>query len=370
MNSRFASRKPIPGRTGILGLSRGYYGTSLATKSCSSLFSHYLKDSLPTVPENFRLPITPECTRCFTDSSLAPCGFPCLQSLESWIGDWSNIAAVIVEPVLSSGGMLVPPPGYLKLLKSLAQKHGTLFIADEAQTGLGRTGKWFAIEHHDVEPDILTLSKAVGNGFPVAAVITTAEIADRVVADGLWSLSSHQSDPVPAAAVSAVIDIVREENLIDRARELGDYFMERLRDLSKRQPAITRVRGQGLMIGFDLAVPDPDNPARTVNAFMYGCRQRGVHLTYGYGSVNFRIIPPLVISRSQIDFAIEVLEQAAQRALQNGGSAKDFLPQNPYTRRLLEKDPFRRLLNYCWRSSPEQILEKGKDVFRRRFGTE
>src|SRR6266851_1359676 len=126
----FRLAKAYTGRTGILGLSRGYYGTSLATKSCSSLFSHQLKDSLPTVPESVRLPITPQCAVCFTDATRPPCGFPCLQSVESWIGDWSNIAAVIVEPLLSAGGMLLPPPGYLKLLKEMAQEYGALFIVD------------------------------------------------------------------------------------------------------------------------------------------------------------------------------------------------------------------------------------------------
>ena len=106
---------------------------------------------------------------------------------------------MIVEPVLSAGGMLVPPPGYLKALRDLAHANGALFIVDEAQTGFGRTGKWFAIEHHGVEPDIMTISKSIGNGFPVAAVITTAEIADDVVAKGLWNLSSHQSDPAPGS---------------------------------------------------------------------------------------------------------------------------------------------------------------------------
>ena len=106
-----------------------------------------------------------------------------------------NIAAIIAEPILSAGGMLFPPPGYLHRLKEITSRNGALLIIDEAQTGFGRTGKWFAIEHHGVEPDILTLSKSIGNGFAVAAVITTAEIADKVVSDGLWNLSSHQSDP-------------------------------------------------------------------------------------------------------------------------------------------------------------------------------
>lgn len=366
----FRLAKAYTGRTGIMGLSRGYYGTSLATKSCSSLFSHALKDSLPTVPENVRLPITQQCTACFSNAARHSCNFPCLDSVETWIGDWSNIAAVIVEPVLSAGGMLVPPQGYLKRLRELAHGHGALFIVDEAQTGFGRTGKWFAIEHHDAQPDILTLSKSVGNGFPAAAVITTAEIADKVVSDGLWSLSSHQSDPVSATAVSAVIDIVREENLADNAFSRGNYFMQRLRDVSARQPALTNVRGQGLMIGFDLQPGDPDKAGDVVNAFMFGCRRRGVHLTYGYGGINFRIIPPLIITESEIDFAVNVIEISLREAVANPDSCNDALPNNPYTRRMFEKHPLRRVMRYWWRSSPEQWAGKGREIFRKQFQPE
>jgi 4-aminobutyrate aminotransferase-like enzyme len=364
----FRLAKAYTGRTGIVGFSRGYYGTSLATKSISSLFSHHLKDSLPSVPDSFRIPITPQCTTCFTNSSQPSCGFPCLQSLESWIGDWSNIAAVIVEPLLSAGGMLVPPPGYLKRLKELAQENGALLIVDEAQTGFGRTGKWFAIEHHDVEPDILSLSKSVGNGFPVAAVITTAEIADKVVGAGLWNLSSHQSDPVGAAAVAAVIDIVREENLVDRARDSGDYFMSRLRDLSMRQPLIKNVRGQGLMIGFDLTPADPNTGAQAANDFMYSCRRRGLHLTYGYGNINFRIIPPLVITRAEIDKAIGTIEASLEEVASQKVSRNQDRPTNPYTGRLLEQHPVRNLVNHWWRTSPEHWVEKGKEIVRKQLG--
>jgi 2,2-dialkylglycine decarboxylase (pyruvate) len=357
----FRLAKAYTGRTGIVGLSRGYYGTSLATKSCSSLFSYQLKDSLPQVPENFKVPIAGRCIECFSTPGQA-CALPCLESLEDWIGDWSNVAAIVVEPILSAGGMLFAPAGYWKRLKEIARSHGALLIVDEAQTGFGRTGKWFAIEHHDVEPDILSLSKSVGNGFPAAAVITTAEIADTVVAAGFWSLSSHQSDPVSAAAVGAVIDIVLEENLLDRARENGDYFMERLRDLSNRTPALSHVRGQGLMIGFDLLPDDSQDIASLVNGFVYGCRRRGVHLTYGYGNLNFRIIPPLIITRAEIDFAVDVIAQSIAEAVSHPASPNAGLPTNPYTRRLVEKHPWRRILNYCWRSSPEQWLEKGRSL--------
>jgi 2,2-dialkylglycine decarboxylase (pyruvate) len=359
----FRIAKAWTGRTGIVGLSRGYYGTSLATKSCSSLFSHALKDSLPTVPENYRLPITAQCAGCFTNASQPPCEFPCLDNVESWIGDWSNIAAIIAEPFLSAGGMLLPPPGYLKRLQELAHNNGALLIIDEAQTGFGRTGKWFAIEHHGVEPDIMTFSKSVGNGFAVAAVTTTAEIADKVTTDGLWNLSSHQSDPVAAAAVAAVIDIVREEGLAQRAADNGAYFMDRLRDLSSRQPVIQRVRGQGLMIGFDLQ--PPGDAAEMVNAFMYTCRKHGVHLTYGYGGVNIRIIPPLVITREEIDFAVTVIEKSLAEVLARGGSAPEVLPTNPYTKRIFGQKPWQRLLSYWWRSTPEQWMSKAKKFTRR-----
>jgi hypothetical protein len=184
-----------------------------------------------------------------------------------------------------------------------------------------------------------------------------------VVSDGLWNLSSHQSDPVGAAAVSAVIDIVRDEDLGARARENGAYFMDRLRDLTTRQPLLANVRGQGLMIGFDLTSPDPDRAGKAANSFMYSCRGRGVHLTYGYGNVNFRIIPPLIITRSEIDFAIEVIERSLEELAAKTAADKDW-PKNSYTRRLLEQHPFRRLLNHWWRSSPEEWVEKGRKVIQ------
>jgi 4-aminobutyrate aminotransferase-like enzyme len=364
----FRLAKAYTGRTGIFGLSRGYYGTSLATKSCSGLFSHNRQDSLPTVPESGRIPITPQCSRCFTESTHPPCGFPCLQSLESWMGDWSNVAAIVVEPFLSAGGMLLPPPGYLKLLKEMAQDHGTLLIVDEAQTGFGRTGKWFAIEHHGVEPDIMSLSKSIGNGFPVAAVITTPEIADKTVSEGLWNLSSHQSDPIAAAAVEAVVDIVQAENLVEKAHQNGEYFMQRLRELSERTPFIRNVRGQGLMIGFDVSSKDLDKASEFTTAFMQACRRRGVHLTFSYGNSTIRIIPPLVITREEIDLALDVIGNALEEAESKGISAQEGLPTNPYVRRVYEQRPIRGILKHWWRSSPEEWVAKGSTLLRNRFG--
>ena len=363
----FRLAKTFTGRTGIVGFSRGYYGTSIATKSVSSLFNHNLRDSLPLVPDSFRLPITPQCSSCFRESSTS-CEFPCLGSLEDWIGgSWSNIAAIIVEPILSAGGMLVPPAGYLQELQSIARQHGVLLIVDEAQTGFGRTGKWFAFEHHGIEPDILTLSKSAGNGFPVAAVVTTPEIADRVVSRGFWNLSSHQSDPVGAAAVSAVIDIVREENLLERAAHSGRYFMDRLRDLSSRQPLVGNVRGQGLMIGFDLLAKD--DIETVANDFMYSCRHRGVHLTFGYGCSSFRIIPPLVISTAEIDRAIEVIEQALiEVSTRDHSSIREYWPANPQTSRMWQRNPVTKIMSAMWTSTPQRWFERAKGIAGGKLG--
>jgi 4-aminobutyrate aminotransferase-like enzyme len=362
----FRIAKAWTGRTSIVGLSRGYYGTSLATRSCSSLFSHRLKDTLPVVPGNLRIPIGKSCSACFTGSNHTDCGFPCLDTFAEQTGDWSDVAAIIAEPVLSAGGMLFPPPGYMARLRDMAHRNGALLIVDEAQTGFGRTGKWFAIEHHGVEPDILTLSKSVGNGFAVAAVITTAEIADTVVSDGLWNLSSHQSDPVAAEAVAAVIDIAREENLPARAAETGAYFVQRLQDLATRQTAVRNVRGLGLMIAFDCLPPEyPGREAEAANAFMHECRHRGLHLTYGYGGYNIRIIPPLVLTREQVDFAVHTMDEALTAVLRSPGEWKNAMPQNAHTSRAYAKSSWKQLLTHCWQTSPEQWVEKGNRLLGR-----
>jgi len=358
----FRLAKAYTGRTGIVGFSRGYYGTSVATKSISSLFSHGLKDSLPIVPDSYRLPITAECAGCFTQSSPRHCDFPCLRSADDWIGDWSNIAAIIAEPVMSAGGMLIPPPGYLRDLQRIARQHGVLLIADEAQTGMGRTGKWFAVEHHGIEPDILTISKCAGNGFPVAAVTTTPEIADKVIGSGLWNLTSHQSDPVGAAAVAAVIDIVRTENLVESAHRSGEYFMEQLRSLGRTHSFLGSLRGQGLMIGFDLVVEDSATTEEMANDFMYGCRRRGVHLTFGYGSRSFRIIPPLTISRAEIDRAINVMDEVFTGLSMKKSGSRDDWPKNPCTSRMQKDRPVKRVISGLWRSSPEEWVHKAREL--------
>jgi 2,2-dialkylglycine decarboxylase (pyruvate) len=213
------------------------------------------------------------------------------------------------------------------------------------------------------------MSKSAGNGFPVAAVTTTPEIADQVVRSGLWNLTSHQSDPVGAAAVAAVIDIVREQNLVDRAHEAGNYFMDQLRSLGGKHSLVGNVRGQGLMIGFDLMAEDGSPIEEMANDFMYGCRRRGVHLTFGYGSRSFRIIPPLTISHLEIDRAINIMDQALADLETKKTGKRENWPKNPCTSLLYRDRSLQRVVSGLWRSTPEHWVSKAKELAREKLGS-
>ncbi len=364
--------KLFTGKTGVVGFDRGYYGLSLAAKSLSSIFARKGRpDSSPLVPGSERL-LAPHCFHCPVHTRYPECDLLCLEcSIRSQLGERDDICAIIVEPILSAGGMIVPPPGYLKALKALAEEREALLIVDEAQTGFGRTGKWFAIEHHGVEPDILVVSKSAGGGFPVSAVITSDRIANRIVSQGFSHLASHQSDPVAAAAVAAVIDVVQEEGLVERAAEMGAYFLARLRELQRRHSVIADVRGQGLMLGAEIAVDsNQERDGRQLALAICGlCKQNGVHFTYTYFEPVFRFIPPLTITREQIDQAVRVLDQAITAAQSGRVSAEQVVPANPYTKFYREnssaKKTLTRIARRLYETSPAYWVKKLAEIARK-----
>ena len=161
-------------------------------------------------------------------------------------------AAVIAEPVISAGGVIVPPPGYFAALQAEARKRGMLLIFDEAQTAFGRLGHWFAASHLQVTPDIMTVSKTLGGGMPLAGVITTDEIEERCHRRGFAFYTSHVSDPLPSAVGLAVLQTIEEENLLRRSEEMGAYLAARLGELQARLEEIGDVRGMGLLRGIEL----------------------------------------------------------------------------------------------------------------------
>ena len=226
-----------------------------------------------------------------------------------------NLAAFIAEPILSSGGMLELPEGYLAVLRQKCHERGMLLILDEAQTGIGRTGLMFAHERDGVQPDILTLSKTIGAGLPLSAVMTTPEIEAEAHARGYLFYTTHASDPLPAAVGTAVLDIVAEEGLVDRAAVLGVRLFDGLADLKREHECVGDVRGRGLFLGLeiirDAESREPDHELGSKiseEAFRRGLNMNIVKLP-GMGGV-FRIAPPLTISEAEIDEGVGILAES------------------------------------------------------------
>ncbi|GAY08910.1 aspartate aminotransferase family protein [Pseudonocardia sp. N23] len=230
------------------------------------------------------------------------------------------LAACLVEPILSSGGVLELPPGYLAALRAKCDERGMLLILDEAQTGIARTGTMYAFERDGVVPDILTLSKTLGAGLPLAAVVTSADIEQRCHERGFLFFTTHVSDPLPAAVGLTVLDVVRREGLVSRAAELGGRLRTGLTELASRHDCIGEVRGRGLLQGIELVTDrttkDPaDDLGRAVTT---ECLDLGLHMNVvqlpGMGGV-FRIAPPLTVSDAEVGLGLEILDQALTKAV-------------------------------------------------------
>ncbi len=225
-----------------------------------------------------------------------------------------QLAAVIVEPVLSSGGIIELPEGYLSALREKARERGMLLILDEAQTGMGRTGDNFAFEREGVVPDVLNLSKTLGAGLPLSATITTSAIEQDCHDKGFLFYTTHAADPLPAAVGRKVVEIVVRDRLAERARDLGDYLRTQLLDLKQRHPIIGDVRGRGLLLGVELVSDrQTKTPAQEAGmAISQRCLELGACLNIGRRSMAsvFRIAPPLTTTREEIDRAMAIFDQA------------------------------------------------------------
>ncbi|MEU7476717.1 aspartate aminotransferase family protein [Lentzea sp. NPDC042327] len=218
-----------------------------------------------------------------------------------------SLAACIVEPVLSSGGIIEPPLGYFAALQAKCRERGMLLIFDEAQTGLCRTGTWYAFERDGVVPDILTLSKTLGAGLPLAAVITSAEIEEEAHARGYLFFTTHVSDPLVAAVGNTVLDVLVEEQLDERVVKLGAHLRTGLDDIAARHDLVTDVRGRGLLVGVEIGDESLHAPITR------RCLELGLHMnivqTPGMGGV-FRIAPALTTTEEELDLGLSILDEA------------------------------------------------------------
>lgn len=230
-----------------------------------------------------------------------------------------SLAACIVEPILSSGGIIELPVGYLARLKEECDRRGMLLILDEAQTGVGRTGHMYAFQRDGITPDIITLSKTLGAGLPVAAVVTSAEIENTCHERGFLFFTTHVSDPLAAAVALTVLDVVERDGLVDRARGLGKILGDRLGELREAYPCVGDVRGRGLLQGIelvgDVATKAPaDGLGQAVTA---ACLERGLHMNIvqlpGMGGI-FRIAPPLTITEDDLHKGLDILDASLAAA--------------------------------------------------------
>jgi 4-aminobutyrate aminotransferase-like enzyme len=228
-----------------------------------------------------------------------------------------RVAAVIIEPVLGEGGYLVPPPGFLPRLREITRQHGILLIADEVQTGFGRTGRFFAVQHWNVEPDILVMAKGIASGMPLSGVLARAELM------AAWKPGTHGGtyggNVVSCAAANATLDVIEDERLVDNARERGDQFLSGLRSLAGKYRAVGDVRGLGLMLALEFVKPEdrdgrtPD-PELTKRVQAEALSRHLIVLTAGTYVNVIRIIPPLVTTADEVALALSILDESLAAA--------------------------------------------------------
>jgi 4-aminobutyrate aminotransferase-like enzyme len=302
------------GNYDVLALRHGYSGHTQLAKSLTGLGT-WRKAGI--VPFGIVHAPGPYCYRCPYGLTYPSCELHCAKDVEEVIKTSTGgaVAGLLAETIQGLGGVVVPPPGYFKIVANIVRNYGGLFIADEVQTGFGRTGKrWFGIEHWEVEPDIMTCAKGMANGVPVGCTITRPEIADSY--KGL-TISTFGGNPVTSVAAKATIDLIEEDRLMDHAETAGKRFREGLDALKEKHASIGDVRGMGLMLGVEL-VKDrkTKEPAGDLaNKVLERARANGLVIGKGglYANV-LRMSPPLNIPAADIDQAVSILDKSLGEA--------------------------------------------------------
>jgi len=300
-------------RPAIIAFEDAFHGRTMMTLALTSKTHPYKAGFAPFPSEVYRVPFA-YCYRCSYDLKYPSCDLYCARHLEDTfkrVVANEEVAAVIAEPVMGEGGFIAPPPDYFKVLIDLCHKHNILFIADEVQSGFGRTGALFASERYGIEPDLIVTAKSLGGGLPLAAVTGRAEIMDAPAVGGLGG--TFAGNPLSCAAALAVLDLFESENLLARANDLGERFQRRAREWQRRWPLVGDVRGLGGMQAIELVrAQETKTPAtdETKQITQY-CYEHGlITITAGTYSNVIRVLVPLVATDEQIDEGLDVLESA------------------------------------------------------------
>jgi 4-aminobutyrate aminotransferase/(S)-3-amino-2-methylpropionate transaminase len=303
--ARHATRRP-----GVLCFEDGFHGRTLLTLSLTSKVAPYKLGFGPFVGDILRVPYA-YCYRCAYAKSFPDCTTACVSAIEDHFkryADPQTIAAAVIEPVLGEGGFVVPPLGYFREIAALCRKHGILLIADEIQTGFGRTGRMFACEHDGVEPDLLVTAKSLAAGLPLAAVVGRAELMDSPGEGGLGG--TYSGNPLACAAAHAVLDEFERGDLLRRSEAIGVRIEARARAWAQQFAIVGDVRRRGAMVGVELVRNrETKEPAKreTDDVIRMAC-ERGVLLIAAgtFGNV-VRFLTPLVISDDELDEGLEVM---------------------------------------------------------------
>lgn len=304
------------GRSKIISFVGSYHGSTYGSISLSAISLNMRRKIGPLLPDIDHINY-PDCYRCKFDKKEDCCKLECLEELEDKFRNYlppEEVAAIVMEPIAGDGGLIVPPKKYVHALYNLCKKNGILFVVDEIQQGFGRTGKWFAIENFDVEPDIIVMGKSIASGMPMSAIVARSEIMESL--DAPAHVFTTMANPVSCSAALATISVIKEEELMKRSKELGDYLKVRFNEMKDKYSIIGDVRGMGLSIGVDL-VTDRNTKERAREAaakICYRCWEKGVILTFFSNNV-LRVQPPLVITKEQIDKAVAIIEESINEYL-------------------------------------------------------
>jgi 4-aminobutyrate aminotransferase/(S)-3-amino-2-methylpropionate transaminase len=304
------------GRPGVIAFENSFHGRTLMALTLTGRVRPYTVGFGPFAGEVYHVPY-PYCYRCPADVGSSPdgvcCGHPLAslrRALETRVAA-DQVAAVIVEPVLGEGGFVVPPADFLPALAEFCRIHGILLIADEVQTGFGRTGRMWACEHASIEPDLLVTAKSLAAGLPLAAVIGRAELMDAPAPGGLGG--TYGGNPVACAAALAVLDVFEREGLVARAEALGAVALGRMREWSARMPLVGDARGLGAMVAVELVCDRTSRAPATAEAaaVVAACRSAGLLLIKAglYDNV-IRLLMPLVTTDEQLAVGLDILERA------------------------------------------------------------
>ena len=302
--------KQFTNRTELVCLTLSFHGRTVGTLSITGNYSR--KKGTGPYLSGIAFAPAPYCYRCPFKLEYPQCGVACAEFLEHVFRFQTagGVAAFIAEPVLGEGGIIIPPPEYFKTAIEIVRDNGALFIADEVQSGFGRTGKLFAIEHYDVEPDIMCMAKGIANGFPLGAFITRPDIAKAFTPGD--HLSTFGGNPVSCAAAIANIDVMSDERLPQNATVRGDELMSSLIEFKEKYSLVGDVRGKGLMIGIELIKDKNKTPAaEETRQIRKLCREAGVLIGEGgvFGNV-LRLQPPLVLTAEESQRVLDVLEKS------------------------------------------------------------